>query len=135
MEILGNIEIDDRIQFLKPFGFMDYNYLQMNAVCAISDSGTISEESAILSFPAITLRNSMERPEALDYGTIILTGFDIETVLDSIQLVIKEHSNSTYEKIPFEYQVSNTSWRVLKLILGTAKISNDWSGIKSNNLM
>lgn len=101
----------------------------MNTKCTISDSGTISEESAILSFPAITLRNAMERPEALDAGTIILTGFDIDTVLDSIKLVIYEHSNSSYEKIPFEYQIDNTSWRVLKLILGTEKLSNKWNVI------
>ena len=64
------------IQFLKPFGFLDYVHLQMNALCTISDSGTISEESSILNFPAISLRQSMERPEAQDAGTIILTGFD-----------------------------------------------------------
>ena len=69
------------IQFLKPFGFTDYVHLQMNALCTISDSGTISEESAILNFPAISLRNSMERPEAQDAGTIILTGFDPDVVL------------------------------------------------------
>ena len=85
------LKMDSRIQFLKPFGFTDYVNLQMNALCTISDSGTISEESAILNFPAISLRNSMERPEAQDAGTIILTGFDPDIVLCSIGLAIKEH--------------------------------------------
>ena len=76
-----NFELDNRISFLKPFGFLDYIQLQKNALCVISDSGTISEESAILDFPAITLRNSMERPEALDAGSIILTGFNINIVI------------------------------------------------------
>ena len=76
LEAMDDIKMDPLIQFLKPFGFTDYVNLQMNALCTVSDSGTISEESAILNFPAISLRNSMERPEAQDAGTIILTGFD-----------------------------------------------------------
>jgi UDP-N-acetyl-L-fucosamine synthase len=71
IENLSQMEIDPRIQFMKPFGFFDYVHLEKNALCTISDSGTISEESAILSFPAITIRESMERPEALDSGSII----------------------------------------------------------------
>lgn len=128
IENINDMEIDERIRFLKPFGFIDYNYIQMNAICAISDSGTISEESAILNFPAITIRNSMERPEAIDAGTIILTGFDLDIVLDSVQLAIDEHKNGGYSYITPEYRVENTSWRVLKLILGTAKLSNKWNG-------
>ena len=124
--------MDDRIRFLKPFGFFDYVHLQKNALCTVSDSGTISEESAILSFPAISLRNAMERPEALDAGTIILTGFGADTVLDSIELAIFEHGQGSYKKIPAEYRIPNTSWRVLKLILGTATLSNRWDGIVTN---
>ena len=131
LEELNDTNVDERIRFLKPFGFYDYVHLQKNAKCTLSDSGTISEESAILSFPAISIRNAMERPEALDAGTIILTGFDKNTVLESVNLVIDEHSksNSTYEMIPLEYEIKNTSWRVLKIILGTAKLSNIWAGI------
>jgi UDP-N-acetylglucosamine 2-epimerase len=124
------VKVDnDNIRFLKPFGFSDYIHLQQNASCTISDSGTISEESAILSFPAISIRQSMERPEAQDAGTIILTGFDTTTVLDSIRLVIYEHSQRKYEQIPEEYQIKNTSWRVLKLIMGNTGLSNKWHGI------
>lgn len=121
---------DERVQFLKPFGFSDYINLQLNAICTISDSGTISEESAMLSFPAVSLRQSMERPEAQDKGTIILTGFDERVVLDSVKCVIDEHTSGSYAEIPEEYKVSNTSWRVLKLILGNTKLSNRWWGIE-----
>ena len=122
------------LRFLKPFGFHDYNYLQLNAKCAISDSGTISEESAILNFPAVTIRNSMERPEAIDAGTIILTGLNPDMVLDSVKLAIDEHtSRITHKTLPNNYNVENTSWRVLKIILGTAKLSNKWWGIKDND--
>jgi UDP-N-acetylglucosamine 2-epimerase (non-hydrolysing) len=122
-------KLDKRIQFLKPFGFTDYVNLQINAACTISDSGTISEESAILKFPAISIRNSMERPEAQDAGTIILSGFDYDVVMDSIHLVINENIIKNYADKPFEYGISNTSWRVLKLIMGNAKLSNRWWGI------
>ncbi len=117
------------IRYLKPFGFTDYVNLQMNALCTLSDSGTISEESAILSFPAISLRQSMERPEAQDAGTIILTGFEPQRVMDSISIVIDEHEKGSYKEIPVDYTISNTSWRVLKLIQGNAGLSNLWHGI------
>jgi len=129
LESLKSVMIDDRIQFLKPFGFFDYINLQMNALCTVSDSGTISEESSILSFPAISLRQSMERPEAQDAGTIILTGFDVDVVLGSIRTVIDEHKLGGYERIAEDYTITNTSWRVLKLIMGNARLSNKWWGI------
>jgi UDP-N-acetylglucosamine 2-epimerase (non-hydrolysing) len=120
-------EINPLIQFLKPFGFLDYVYLQINALCTISDSGTISEESAILNFPAISLRQSMERPEAQDAGTIVLTGFDPNIVVNCIQITMKEFEKTNgYKRIPDEYIIDNTSWRVLKLISGNAKLSNLW---------
>ena len=120
---------NSHIKFLKPFGFSDYIYLQMNAKCTLSDSGTISEESAILSFPAVSLRQSMERPEAQDAGTIILTGFDSNVVLNSVHTVIEEQKLKKYENIAEDYTIKNTSWRVLKLILGNTKLSNKWWGV------
>lgn len=129
LEALQDIEIDNRIQFLKPFGFLDYNFLQMNSKCAVSDSGTISEESAILSFPAISLRQSMERPEAQDAGTIILSGFDPDIVSNAVRTVVDEQKQGVVHEIAFEYKIENTSWRVLKLILGNTKLSNKWWGI------
>ncbi len=124
-------DINPLVQFLKPFGFLDYVYLQMNAACTLSDSGTISEESSILAFPAISLRQSMERPEAQDAGTIILTGFDPKVVMNSIQIVMKEFEiNNGYKRIADDYTIDNTSWRVLKLVSGNAKLSNLWNGVK-----
>lgn len=131
LEKLKNYRQSELIQFLKPFGFLDYVHLQMNAKCVLSDSGTISEESAMLSFPAISLRESMERPEAQDAGTIILTGFNSDIVLNSIAAVVSEHDLKLHHQIPYEYEICNTSWRVVKLILGNTKLSNRWWGIES----
>ncbi len=127
--------MNDKIMLLKPFGFFDYIKLQQNSFCVISDSGTISEESAILEFPAITLRNSMERPEALDSGSIILTGFNEDSVFNSIDVIVKQFDKKAnkFRKPPYEYFIKDTSIRVLNLITGTAKISNLWSGITSKN--
>ena len=131
LESTNEVFVNPLVQFLKPFGFLDYINLQMNALCTISDSGTISEESSILSFPAISLRQSMERPEAQDAGTIVLTGFDTQVVMNSIQMVIKEFEiNGKYKRIADEYTITNTSWRVLKLIMGNTKLSNLWYGVK-----
>jgi len=131
LETTNEMVVNPLVQFLKPFGFLDYINLQMNALCTISDSGTISEESSILSFPAISLRQSMERPEAQDAGTIILAGLDPQVVMNSIQLVIKEFEiNGKYKRIADDYTITNTSWRVLKLITGNAKLSNLWHGVK-----
>ena len=130
LEEVNNTGMDPRIQFLKPFGFTDYVYLQMNALCTMSDSGTISEESAILNFPAISLRNSMERPEAQDAGTIILTGFDQDIVLSSIELAISEAKRVKVKQIPVDYQIPDTSWRVLKIIQGLSLLSNKWYGLE-----
>lgn len=131
LENIKGFGINPLVQFLKPFGFIDYVFLQINALCTISDSGTISEESAILNFPAISIRQSMERPEAQDSGTIILSGFDPEIVLLGIETAIKEFANKPkYNKIPDEYNITNCSWRVLKLIIGNSKLSNIWWGIK-----
>ena len=118
------------IRFLKPFGFHDYNKLQLDSFCAISDSGTISEESAILDFPAVTLRNSIERPEALDTGSIILSGLDSEILLQAVELVTNESNYYPNREIPMEYKIENTSLRVLKLILGTAKLANRWRNLE-----
>ncbi len=133
LEDIAEIKMNPLIQFLKPFGFTDYIHLQMNALCTISDSGTISEESAILNFPAISIRNSMERPEAQDAGTIILTGFELDVVLASIELAINECKINISKQIPFDYQVPDTSWRVLKLIQGLSSLTNRWYGVTKLN--
>lgn len=121
--------LSENVRFLKPFGFFDYVYLQKEAYCTISDSGTISEESSILGFPAISLRNSMERPEAQDSGSILLSGLDKNVVLNSVDLVRDHLKTKGQFTCPVDYEVSNTSWRVLKLLQGLSKLSNSWDGI------
>jgi UDP-N-acetylglucosamine 2-epimerase (non-hydrolysing) len=123
------------LQFLKPFGFFDYNKLQINSFCTISDSGTISEESSILNFPAVTLRKSIERPEALDTGTISLTGSGLEDFLNNIKIatLIRKKELNTDREIPIDYQIRNVSERVLKLIAGTANLNSKWNNIDNFN--
>ena len=135
MDSLGFNNKNKNIHFLKPFGYFDYSNLQLNSQCVLSDSGTVSEESAILGFPAITLRNSMERPEALDSGTISLTSYDVEEVIQNIKIAIQHHSENKKRitTIPHEYQIKNTSQIVLKLIMGTANISRKWLNIDDFN--
>ncbi|MEM8677717.1 MAG: UDP-N-acetylglucosamine 2-epimerase (non-hydrolyzing) [Planctomycetota bacterium] len=117
------------IRFLKPFGYHDYVKLQTEAFCTLSDSGTISEEASILKFPAVTMRNSMERPEAMDSGHIVLTGLDLDTIVQSVDLVTSSAADEWEQEIADEYNVRNTSHRVLKLLLGTAKLGHQWDGI------
>lgn len=120
----------------KPFGFYDYNKLQMNAFCAISDSGTIAEEASILDFPAITPRDAIERPESVDVGCLIMTGVEKDTILSSIEAITKSvgerRAANTPCSVPADYCVMNTSERVTNLILGTARLSNSWDGIREN---
>lgn len=125
------------VQYLKPFGFHDYNQLQINAFCAISDSGTIAEEASILGFPAITPRDAIERPEGLDVGCIVMTGLDRETILDAVSaattMFAEREVAGVAHPVPTDYCIANTSERVVSLILGTAHLSNSWDGIRSND--
>ena len=134
LETQGKKDISEKIKFLKPFGFLDYINLQMNSACVISDSGTICEESSMLGFPAITCRNAIERPEAMDTGSIVVTGLDPDTILAAVKLQTSSDICETEICIPNDYQITNTSHRVVKLIVGTANLSNMWNGIKPNDL-
>ena len=127
---LGDHGTDGRIQFLKPFGFHDYNKLQKNASCVLSDSGTISEESAILRFPAVTLRNAIERPEAVDTGSIVITGLETDRIVDCVDLVTTQFRQGRIPPLPAEYAITNFSQRVVHLVMGTAHLSNRWDGIE-----
>tara|TARA_Y100000310_G_scaffold82715_1_gene79306 strand:- start:11940 stop:13115 length:1176 start_codon:yes stop_codon:yes gene_type:complete len=131
LEHVKGIELDKRISFLKPFGFFEYNKLQKHAYCVLSDSGSISEESSMLSFPAITVRNAVERIEAMDTGNIVLTGLDANTVYSCIDLVTKM---PVVIDIPKEYMVINTAERALKIIMGTTKLIPTWTGMVQNDL-
>jgi len=113
------------IRKLKPFGFIDYNKLQQNAFCVLSDSGTLSEESAILNFPAVLIRTSTERPEVLDKGSIIIGGIKpaevIQAVYSEVEL-FKELDNK--DILPIDYQDTNISMKVVKIIQSYTKIIN-----------
>jgi UDP-N-acetylglucosamine 2-epimerase (non-hydrolysing) len=117
------------IRFAKPFGFFAYNKLQQHARCVISDSGTVSEESALLGFPAVTVRNAMERPEGLDTGTLIVTGLDPDVIVGAADAVVRQWASGLVPPIPADYQVANVSQRVVNLILGTAKLSHVWDNV------
>ena len=137
LDLLDGVTLDPRVQYMKPFGFHDYNHLQMHARCAISDSGTIAEESAILDFPAITPRDAIERPEAMDTGNIIVTGLEPDAIAAGVDVAIALHQDrrarGAAPVIPSDYQIDNTSDRVIKLVLGLSRLSNGWDGIRKHD--
>jgi UDP-N-acetylglucosamine 2-epimerase (non-hydrolysing) len=132
-----NLTFHAKVQDAKPFGFHDYNHLQMNAFCAISDSGTIAEEASILGFPAITPRDAIERPEGIDVGCVIMTGLDRDTILGGIEAITQgfaeREAKGLPQPIPDDYCIPNTSERVVNLVLGTARLSNLWDGIRRDD--
>ncbi len=116
----------DGVRFHDPLGFLDYNHLQTQAVCVLSDSGTIAEESTILGFPAVTLRDAIERPEALDTGSIMMTGLDPANVVEAVALAIATPTR----EVPDDYRIPNTSERVVNFIVSTVKRHQQWSGLR-----
>ena len=120
---------DKNIMFHEPFNFTDYNHLQKNAMIVLSDSGTISEESAMLGFKAITIRDSMERPEALESGSIVMSGTNPKHIIQAIEMVLK--SNNSHS-IPSEYLIKDTSSRVLHFITSTVHQYKFWNSLYTN---
>jgi UDP-N-acetylglucosamine 2-epimerase len=116
----------DGVTFHPPLGFLDYNKLQLNAACVLSDSGTIAEESSLLGFPAVTLRDAIERPEALDTGAITMTGLDPDNVIEAVNLALRREPIV----IPDDYQIANTSQRVVDFIVSTVRRHKQWSGLR-----
>ncbi|MGN6292811.1 MAG: non-hydrolyzing UDP-N-acetylglucosamine 2-epimerase [Chitinophagaceae bacterium] len=118
LEALNRSDINPLIQFLKPLGFFDYVKLQKESYCVISDSGTITEESSILNFPAITVRQAHERPEGMDEGTLIMTGLKKENVLTSIDIVTSQFSEEKRQfKLVNDYDVDNFSKKVVRIVM------------------
>lgn len=117
-----DIDVHKHINFHKPFGLFDYVTLQKHAFCVISDSGTIQEESSILGFPAIQVRSSSERPEAFDEGVLILAGLDEDIVLQAVETTIDQQKNGEEFKLPLAYSGTNISGKVLRLVMGYARI-------------
>jgi len=118
LENIGFTNQNPLIEFMKPFGFLDYIKLQKNAYCVISDSGTITEESSILKFPAITIRQAHERPEGMDEGTLIMSGLTKERILQSIDVVVSHflQSNDSIKTV-VDYKADNVSKKMLRIIL------------------
>ena len=114
----GENELDQRVLLLKPFGFFDYIKLQQNAACVISDSGTITEESSILDFPAVMIRQAHERPEGMDEGVVIMCGLKADSVLTSIEVAMVHGGSGSREfRMVQDYEPDNVAKKVLRIIL------------------
>lgn len=124
------IKFNPMIKNLKPFGFSDYNKLQKNAFCVVSDSGTLSEEAAILNFPAVLLRTSTERPEVLDKGTMVIGGIKPAHLIQSIHLVRDMFDENLNYILPPDYKDINVSLKVVKIIQSYTKIINKFIWFK-----
>jgi UDP-N-acetylglucosamine 2-epimerase (non-hydrolysing) len=110
-------ELNPHIQFLKPFGFCDYIKLQLEALCVLSDSGTITEEASLLDLPAITIRNAHERPEGMDVGTLIMSGLKKEGVLDAVRIIVaqRDKGRRAIQPVP-DYEAGSVSNQVLRIV-------------------
>jgi len=120
-----NFQFHPLVQSLKPFGFLDYNKLQMNAYCVLSDSGTLSEESAMLDFAGVLIRTSTERPEVLDKGTVVVGGITTKDISQALEMAVSMRDNQEKTEMPDDYHDTNVSVKVVKLIQSYAKIVNE----------
>jgi UDP-N-acetylglucosamine 2-epimerase len=115
LEVLGRKNFDSNIEFMKPMGFFDFNKLQLSSFCVISDSGTITEESSILKFPGIMIRQAHERPEGMDAGVVIMSGLSEKRVIESIDIAVAQKAYGETPAIA-DYQSDQVSLQVLKII-------------------
>ena len=124
-------KLNPNVQFLKPFGFCDYIKLQMEALCVVSDSGTITEEGSLLNLPAITIRNAHERPEGMDVGTLIMSGLKKNRVLDAINVVVKQHKKDSrvVSAVSDYVSSSSVSKQILRVVMSYVDYINStvWS--------
>jgi len=128
-----NVKFNELIQFYEPFGFSDYNFLQMNALCVVSDSGTLAEEAAIMHFPAVSLRTSTERPEAIDKGNLIIGSITEQSLLQSVEMAVRSaRNNELAVNIP-DYENKNVSMKVVKIIQSYTEIINKRIWFKNQN--
>jgi UDP-N-acetylglucosamine 2-epimerase (non-hydrolysing) len=125
-----DVNFSEGIRSITPVGFHDYINLQQNSKLVLSDSGSISEEAAILGFPAITVRDSMERPEALEAGSVVLSGTSAESLVRALDAVL-QLGNATH--IPSDYQITDTSRRVVSFVLSTLPNHSRWTGLHKSN--
>lgn len=118
-ELQGKI-LHPLIQYAKPFGFFDYNKLQMDAFCVVSDSGTIAEESSLLNLPAITIRNAHERPEGMDAGTLIMSGLKKVRVLDAVKVITEQRKAGGSQRVlppVADYEAEAVSKKILRIVM------------------
>ena len=111
------IKFNPLVRLIKPLGFFDYVHLQMHARATLSDSGTITEESSILSFPALNLRNTHERPEGMEEGSVIMTGLKADRIFDGLAVLVTQPNKHQLLRVPADYNVTNFSDKVLRIIL------------------
>lgn len=118
LDAMEKSELNPLIQFAKPFGFHDYNKLQMEALCVVSDSGTVTEESSLLNLPAITIRNTHERPEGMDVGTLIMSGLKKERVLDAVKVILSQHKREVrVMSVVEDYERNQVSKQLLRVVM------------------
>ena len=131
---LKEFRFNKLVNFHKPFGFFDYIQLQKNAYCTISDSGTITEESSLLNFPAITIRNSHERPEGMDEGIVIMSGLDKDKILSAIEITVNANKNRSEKFEILDYKNKHVSDQVSKIIFSYIEFINKNVWKKSNSI-
>ena len=118
LESQDRTRLSEQIMFNKAFGFFDYVQLQLNALCVLSDSGTITEEAALLNLPAVTIRETHERPEGMDAGTLVMSGLRRERVLDAVRVVIEQYAAEATNsaRVP-DYESACVSRQVVRVVL------------------
>lgn len=131
------VKVNEKVKFSKPLSFSDYNKLQLNAFAVLSDSGTITEESAILDFPALNIRSSHERPEGTEEGSVIMTGLKVATILQGIKILAHQRENQKtakrYLKLPADYFAPRVSQKIVRIILGYTDYVNRRVWYKAEN--
>ncbi|ALE38999.1 UDP-N-acetylglucosamine 2-epimerase (non-hydrolyzing) [Leptospira interrogans] len=117
LEDFKEVEMNPLITFLKPFGFFDYVQLQMSAFCILSDSGTITEEASLLDLPAVTIRNTHERPEGMDVGTLIMSGLSKERILESVRIVVDQYrAGIRHYRVVDDYSAGQVSKKIVSIV-------------------
>ncbi|TCT12562.1 UDP-N-acetylglucosamine 2-epimerase (non-hydrolysing) [Tepidamorphus gemmatus] len=129
IEAAEALDTGESVRFHPPFGLFDYVHLQRHAFCTVSDSGTLAEEAAILGFPAVSIRNASERPEGVEAGAVVLAGIEAGAVGDAVAWQAARFRSGHRSRCPDDYQIEDTSARVVSLILGTAGLVHRWVGI------